>query len=276
MAPDLTQMAVGGVRTLRAFGKRIPGAGGILAESLNGAVRGKVVLITGASSGIGEAAAVKIGAAGGTVLLVARTEEKLNETKRKIEAQGGTAFVHPADLSDREAIDRMAEEVLRTHGHVDVLVNNAGRSIRRSVGRSYDRFHDYERTMQLNYFGPVKLILDLLPAMRERKSGHLIYIASISGLVPDISGAAYQASKRGMLGLSHAIRVEEKENGIRTCVICPGLVDTEILDKRPVKPAPETLAKALQSEDIAQAALFVAKLPARAAVPEMQILPTVL
>src|SRR3984885_2145164 len=90
MAPDFTQMAVGGVRTLRAFGKRIPGAGGILAESLNGAVRGKNVLITGASSGIGEAAAVKIGAAGGTVLLVARTEEKLNETRVKIEAQGGT------------------------------------------------------------------------------------------------------------------------------------------------------------------------------------------
>jgi NADP-dependent 3-hydroxy acid dehydrogenase YdfG len=116
----------------------------------------------------------------------------------------------------------------------------------------------------------------VLPAMRERKSGHLIYISSISGLVPDISGAAYQASKRGMLGMAHAIRVEEKENGIRTCVICPGIVDTEILENRPVKPPAETLAKALQAEDVAEAVLFAAKLPARAVVTEMQLMPTVL
>jgi short-subunit dehydrogenase len=229
MAPDLTQMAVGGVRTLRAFGKRIPGAGGILAESLNGAVRGKVVLITGASSGIGEAAAVKIGAAGGTVLLVARTEEKLNETKRKIEAQGGTAFVHPADLSDREAIDRMAEEVLRTHGHVDVLVNNAGRSIRRSVGRSYDRFHDYERTMQLNYFGPVKLILDLLPVMRERQSGHIINISTMGLQMNAPRFAAYLASKAALDAFSHSIGAEIIGDGVHITTIYMPLVRTPMI-----------------------------------------------
>jgi NADP-dependent 3-hydroxy acid dehydrogenase YdfG len=112
--------------------------------------------------------------------------------------------------------------------------------------------------------------------MRERGAGHLIYIASVSGLFADVSGAAYQASKRGMLGLAHAIRVEEKENGIRTCVIMPGLVETEILDKRPVKPGPEILAKALQPVDVAEAVLAVAKLPPRAVVPELQILPTCL
>jgi len=95
-------------------------------------------------------------------------------------------------------------------------------------------------------------------------------------LAPDVSGASYQAAKRGILGLAHAIRVEEKENGIRTCVICPGLVDTEILEKRPVKPTAEMLAKALRPEDVAEVALSVAKLPARAVVPEMQILPTYL
>jgi NADP-dependent 3-hydroxy acid dehydrogenase YdfG len=116
----------------------------------------------------------------------------------------------------------------------------------------------------------------VLPAMRERKSGHLIYIASISGIVPDVSGAAYQASKRGMIGMAHAIRVEEKENGIRTCAICPGIVDTEILEKRPVKPSPEMLAKALQADDVAEAVLFVAKLPARAAVPELELMPAVI
>jgi serine 3-dehydrogenase (NADP+) len=103
-----------------------------------------------------------------------------------------------------------------------------------------------------------------------------MYVASISAIVPDVSGAAYQASKRGLLGMAHAVRVEEKENGIRTCVICPGLVDTEILENRPVKPPAETLAKALQAQDVAEAIVSVAKLPPRAAVPELQIMPTAL
>jgi NADP-dependent 3-hydroxy acid dehydrogenase YdfG len=112
--------------------------------------------------------------------------------------------------------------------------------------------------------------------MRQAGAGHLIYISSISGVFPDVSGPAYQASKRGILGLAHAIRVEEKENGIRTCVICPGLVDTDILDKRLVRPSAEVLAKALQPEDVAETVLFVAKLPARACIPELQMLPTYL
>ncbi len=161
-----------GVRTLRAFGQRIPSAGGVLAPSLEGAVGGRTVLITGASSGIGKSTALKIGEAGGTVLLVARTEEKLARgAPTRSRTLGGVAYVHPCDLTDIDDIDRMASEVLEQHEAVDVLVNNAGKSIRRSVDRSYDRFHDYQRTMQLNYFGPVKLILDLLPTMRERRLG---------------------------------------------------------------------------------------------------------
>ena len=136
-------------------------------RSLSGAVRGKVVLITGASSGIGRATAVKVADAGATVLLVARSVEKLEETKGEIEAAGGTAHIHRCDMADIEDVERMAEEVLAYHGHVDILVNNAGRSIRRSVALSYDRFHDYERTIQLNYLGAVRLILALLPAMRD-------------------------------------------------------------------------------------------------------------
>jgi NADP-dependent 3-hydroxy acid dehydrogenase YdfG len=114
----------------------------------------------------------------------------------------------------------------------------------------------------------------VLPVMRTRKAGHLIYISSISGIIPDVSGASYQAAKRGLLGMAHAVRVEEKEHGIRTCVICPGLVETEILEKRPVKPSAEILAKALQPVDVAETVLAVAKLPARVAVPEMQVMPT--
>src|SRR5207247_1263869 len=152
----------------------------LLGQSLGDAVRGKAVLITGASSGIGRAAAVKIGDAGGEVVLVARTRGKLDEVAADIRRAGGVAHVHPCDLSDLEDIDRMADEVLEQHGRVDILVNNAGRSIRRSIALSYDRFHDFERTMQLNYFGPVRLILRVLPGMRERRSGRVVNLSSVS------------------------------------------------------------------------------------------------
>src|SRR4051794_10804795 len=121
-------------------------------RTLEKAVSGKYILITGASSGIGEQAARQVAAAGGTVLLVARGEDKLAALQEDIEAEGGTAHFYPADLTDYDAIDGMIEKVLAQHGQVDVLVNNAGRSIRRSLSLSYDRFHDFERTMQLNYF----------------------------------------------------------------------------------------------------------------------------
>src|SRR5215216_4944221 len=134
-------------------------------RSFEGAVNGKTVVITGASSGIGRAAALKIAAAGGIPLLVARTAEKLDEVKAEIERDGGTAYSYTADLSEYESIDALVERVLADHPSVDVLVNNAGRSIRRSVALSYDRFHDYERTIRLNYLGTIRLILGLLPHM---------------------------------------------------------------------------------------------------------------
>src|SRR3954454_21383805 len=128
-------------------------------RSFEGAVNGKTVVITGASSGIGRAAALKIAAAGGIPLLVARTREKLEEVKTEIEPAGGTAYVHPCDLSDYDAIERLVEEVRSEHAAIDMLVNNAGRSIRRSVELSHDRFHDFERTMRLNYLGTIRLVL---------------------------------------------------------------------------------------------------------------------
>jgi NADP-dependent 3-hydroxy acid dehydrogenase YdfG len=134
----------------------------------------------------------------------------------------------------------------------------------------------WDMMIGVNLNGAYYITQAVLPEMRTRRAGHLIFVSSVSGLTPDVSGAAYQASKRGMVGLSHAIRVEEKENGIRTCVVCPGLVETEILEKRPVKPTAETLAKALQAEDVAEVILSIAKLPARVTVPEVQVVPTVL
>ncbi|MGI9185198.1 MAG: SDR family NAD(P)-dependent oxidoreductase [Solirubrobacteraceae bacterium] len=229
MAPDLTDLAIGGVRTLRAFGQRIPGAGGLLAGSLRGAVEHRTVLITGASSGIGEAASLQLGQAGATVLLVARTRETLETVAGEVNAAGGDAYVYPADLSDPDDVDRMAREVLDEHGRVDVLVNNAGKSIRRSVNRSYDRFHDYQRTMQLNYFAPVKLILDLLPIMRERGSGHIVNISTMGLQVNTPRFAAYLASKAALDAFSRSIGPEIIGDGVHVTTVYMPLVRTPMI-----------------------------------------------
>jgi NAD(P)-dependent dehydrogenase (short-subunit alcohol dehydrogenase family) len=198
-------------------------------RSLSGAVRGKVILITGASSGIGKATAVKVADAGATVLLVARSLDKLEETKEEIVAGGGTAHIHQCDLSDIEDIERMAEEVLTYHGHVDILVNNAGRSIRRSIALSYDRYHDFERTIQLNYLGAVRLILALLPAMRGRKHGHIINISSIGTQTNPPRFSAYVASKAALDAFSRVIASEVVDDNVHLTTINMPLVRTPMI-----------------------------------------------
>jgi short-subunit dehydrogenase len=228
-SPNLAQIASTTARTLRAFGQRVPGAGGLLAKSLQDAVEGRTVLITGASSGIGQAAALKVGAAKGRVLLVARTEGKLRETAAAIERRGGIAHVHPCDLSDPDNVDRMAAEVLERHGHVDIVVNNAGKSIRRSINRSYDRFHDFQRTMALNYFGPVKLILDLLPTMRERHSGHIINVSTMGLQTNTPRFSAYLASKAALDAFSRSIAAEIIDDGVHITTVYMPLVRTPMI-----------------------------------------------
>ncbi|HEX3174705.1 MAG TPA: SDR family oxidoreductase [Solirubrobacterales bacterium] len=198
-------------------------------RSLSAAVRGKVVLITGASSGIGKATAVKAADAGATVLLVARSVEKLEEAKREIETAGGVAHIHRCDMSDMDDVARMADEVLAYHGRVDVLVNNAGRSIRRSVGLSYERFHDYERTMQLNYFGAVRLILALLPSMRAHKSGHIVNVSSIGTQTNPPRFSAYVASKAALDAFGRVIASEVFDDGVRITTIHMPLVRTPMI-----------------------------------------------
>src|SRR3954447_13222403 len=198
-------------------------------RSLSGAVRGKIVLITGASSGIGKATAVKVADAGATVLLVARTLEKLEDTREEIIAAGGTAHIHQCDLADIEDIERMAEEVLTYHGHVDILVNNAGRSIRRSIALSYDRYHDFERTIQLNYLGSVRLILALLPAMRARKGGHIINISSIGTQTNPPRFSAYVASKAALDAFSRVIASEVLEDNVHITTVHMPLVRTPMI-----------------------------------------------
>ena len=198
-------------------------------RTLASKVKGRKVLITGASSGIGLDAALKVGAAGGEVLLVSRTREKLEEVAKQIEELGGVAHVHPADLSDLDDIERMANEVLEQHGRVDVLVNNAGRSIRRSIARSYDRFHDFERTMQLNYFGALKLIMAFLPGMTERKSGHIINVSSIGVQTNTPRFSAYVASKSALDAFSRCVAPEVIGRNVHFTTIYMPLVRTPMI-----------------------------------------------
>ncbi len=206
-------------------------------RSLSGAIGGKTVMITGASSGIGRAAAIKTAEAGAKVLLVARTPEKLEETKNEIEEAGGEAHIHRADLSDTADVERMATEVLAEHGKVDILVNNAGRSIRRSIALSYDRFHDFERTMQLNYFGSLRLILSLLPAMRKRapgkkggkKGGHIINVSSIGVQTNTPRFSAYVASKAALDAWSRCAASEMVDDNVSITTIHMPLVRTPMI-----------------------------------------------
>jgi NAD(P)-dependent dehydrogenase (short-subunit alcohol dehydrogenase family) len=210
-------------------------------RSLAGVIKGKKVLITGASSGIGLETALKVGEAGGEVLLVSRTREKLEEVAEKIAEMGGTAHVHPADLADLDDIDRLAKEVLDEHGGIDVLVNNAGRSIRRSVAASYDRFHDYERTIQLNYFGALKLILAFLPGMRERKSGHIINVSSIGVQTNTPRFSAYVASKSALDAFSRCVAPEVVGDGVRFTTVYMPLVRTPMIEPTDIYKAFPTL-----------------------------------
>ena len=205
---------------------------------------GKTVVITGASSGIGQVTAFKVAQAGGIPVLVARGREKLEATKAAIENAGGTAHVYPCDLSDLDAIDDLAKQISADLETVDFLVNNAGRSIRRSVKLSHDRFHDFERTMQLNYFGAIRLIMGLLPKMREQKHGHVVNISSIGVQTSPPRFSAYVASKAALDAWSNVVSSEVVGDGISftnihmPLVKTPMIAPTKIYDKFPtISPA---------------------------------------
>ena len=198
-------------------------------RTLNEAVEGKVALITGGSSGIGEAAAHKIAEAGGTVALVARTKENLDKVADDIRANGGTAHVYPCDLSDVDAIAEMADKVIEELGGVDILVNNAGRSIRRSLALSYDRIHDYQRTIQLNYLGAVQLILKFIPGMRERGFGHIINVSSVGVQTRAPRFGAYIASKAALDSLCDALQAETVSDNVRFTTVHMALVRTPMI-----------------------------------------------
>jgi NADP-dependent 3-hydroxy acid dehydrogenase YdfG len=228
-------------------------------------LKDKTLLIVGASSGMGRETALAFAREGARVMASARRREKLAELGNGIE-------IHAADATDPSAMEALAAAAIAKFGRIDILVYATGTN---TPDRALSRLKPpiWDEMVSVNLNGAYYATHAVLPHMRREKAGLIFYYSSRSAVTPDESGAAYQAAKRALAGLAHAIRVEEKENGIRTCVIYPGLTDTPILEKRLVKPSAEMLAKALRPEDIAELAISIAKMPARTWVPEVQLFP---
>jgi NAD(P)-dependent dehydrogenase (short-subunit alcohol dehydrogenase family) len=237
-----------------------------------GTLDGQVVLVFGASSGIGRATAWKFAEAGAAVAVAARRGSTLSELAAELAVQGHTALALPTDVSHRDQVDRAIAATVERFGRIDVLVNAAGLNAqhRRMSDLSQG---DWERVVGINLTGAFNTTQAVLPSMRARGGGLIIQFSSVSGRWGDLSGPAYQASKHGVVGLCQATMVEERQHGIRVTAILPGLVDTPILLNRLVPPTRETLDKALQPEDLAAACVFLATLPGRAYIPELIMMP---
>ncbi len=198
-------------------------------KALRQRVSGKNVLITGTSSGIGELAAKRLAAAGATVLMTARSKDKLESLADTIRQSGGRAFVYAGNLADMEDCDRVCQDVLRDHGHVDILINNAARSIRRSVKFTFDRFHDYERTMQLNFFGSIRMAMNILPGMLARNEGHIVNVSTLGVQTCPARFSAYLSSKWALEGWSWVTANELAHTHVRVSTINYPLVRTPMI-----------------------------------------------
>jgi len=213
--------------TPRAWARRVVAR--LPGTRLESPLVGRTVMVTGASSGIGEATARLAAARGARVLLVARRADELDRVVAAIEREGGAAHAYPCDLTDGSAVDRMVARVLQEHSGVDMLVNNAGRSIRRSLSLSYDRVHDVERTVAINYVAPVRLILGLLPGMVERGDGHVVNILTWGVQVKAPKFAAYIASKTALDTFSRIAGRELYGDGVTFSNVRLSLVRTDMI-----------------------------------------------
>lgn len=224
-------------------------------RSLKGTVGGKVVLVTGGSSGIGLAAAHKFAQAGAVTIICGRDPDKLDEACKEAEAQGYRFVAYPADLSDMAGCDRFVQLLIENHGGVDFLVNNAGRSIRRAIEASYDRFHDFERTMQLNYFGCLRVTMGLLPSMVARRRGHVVNISSIGVLTNAPRFSAYVASKAALDAWTRCAASEFQDQGITFTTINMPLVRTPMIAPTKIYNNVPTLSPEEAGEMIAEACI---------------------
>ena len=225
-------------------------------RSLKGTVAGKVVLITGGSSGIGLAAAHKFAEAGATTIICGRDQDKLDEACAEARAKGYQFVAYPADIADMADCDRFVQMLIEKHGGVDFLINNAGRSIRRAIESSYDRFHDYERTMQLNYFGCLRVTMGLLPGMVAKRKGHVVNISSIGVLTNAPRFSAYVASKAALDAWTRCASSEFADQGITFTTINMPLVRTPMIAPTQIYKNVPTLAPEEAADLIAQACIF--------------------
>ncbi|ORW18881.1 SDR family NAD(P)-dependent oxidoreductase [Mycobacterium palustre] len=204
-------------------------------DKLRRAVFGKTVLVTGASYGIGEATARRMAAAGATVLVVARSAERLDDLTAAINAGGGRAVAYPTDLSDEAAVGELTKRINENHGALDIVVSNAGKSLRRSLHDQYDRPHDFQRTIAINYLGPIWLLLGLLPAMRERGGGHIVNVSSVGVRVaPGPQWGAYQASKGAFDRWLRSVAPELHADGVDVTSVYFALVRTRMIEPTPI------------------------------------------
>jgi NAD(P)-dependent dehydrogenase (short-subunit alcohol dehydrogenase family) len=204
-------------------------------DALRRAVSGKTVLVTGASYGIGEATARKMAAAGAKVLVVARSTERLEDLAAATNAGGGRAVAYPTDLTDESAVGELTKQVTEDHGPVDIVVSNAGKSLRRSLHDQYDRPHDFQRTIGINYLGPIWLLLGLLPAMRERGGGHIVNVSSVAVRVaPGPQWGAYQASKGAFDRWLRSVAPELHADGVDVTSVYFALVRTRMIAPTPI------------------------------------------
>ena len=225
-------------------------------RTLKGTVEGKVCVVTGATSGIGLATAEKLAEAGAILVIGARTKETLDEVAGQLEAKGGNVHAYQCDFSDMEDCDRFVKTVLDNHGQVDVLVNNAGRSIRRSLALSFDRFHDFERTMQLNYFGSVRLIMGFAPGMLERRRGHVVNISSIGVLTNAPRFSAYVASKSALDAFSRCAAAEWSDRNVTFTTINMPLVKTPMIAPTKIYDSVPTLTPDEAAQMVADAIVY--------------------
>jgi NAD(P)-dependent dehydrogenase (short-subunit alcohol dehydrogenase family) len=224
-------------------------------RTLKGTVGGKVVLVTGGSSGIGLAAAHKFAEAGATTIICGRDQDKLDEACKEAKAKGYTFVAYAADIADMADCDRFVATLIENHGGVDFLINNAGRSIRRAIESSYDRFHDFERTMQLNYFGCLRVTMGLLPGMVAKKKGHVVNISSIGVLTNAPRFSAYVASKAALDAWTRCASSEFADQGVTFTTINMPLVRTPMIAPTKIYNNVPTLSPEEAADMVAQACI---------------------
>ncbi|MBS0547504.1 MAG: SDR family oxidoreductase [Proteobacteria bacterium] len=235
---------------------------------------GKVAWVTGAGSGIGQAAAVALAREGASVVLTGRRKEPLEETAATIRKAGGKAVMKPADLMKSSSVSAVAREIEAEFGRCDILVNNAGLNIQKRTFADLTP-EGIDEVVHGNLSSAFYCTVAVLPMMRRQKDGILIHTSSVAGRVPGpLSGPVYSAAKHGVVAMSHTLNMEECVNGIRSCAVLPGEVATPILDKRPVPITKEERAKMAQSEDVGDLIRYIACLPAHIVINEVMINPT--